>query len=232
MKLIKKNLFSVLIFSLIIAVSMVIYLLFPYEKAYFDKLVIQCVVASELLSFLNILFYNAVSSKKKLSLAAGGYTSSVVYVALATAVTILFSIYYRHAEKTYLIILTVMTAVFVIASILIYIISKSTDSNTARVEESSAAFKKFEYIMESICRDNDNPTYDTTFKKISEAIKSCDQSSYVRTDNEINQCLHQLKAQIDSKNIDEKKIEAICEKLFALIKQRTSEVSGLKLGGI
>jgi hypothetical protein len=37
---------------------------------------------------------------------------------------------------------------------------------------------------------------------------------------------------MDSDSRDEKEIEAICEKIFALIKQRTSEVSGLKLGGI
>lgn len=232
MKLIKKNLLSALIFALIIAVSTVIDVLLPYDKTDFDKLIIQCIVSSQLLSFINVLVYNAVSSKKKLSLAAGGYTSSVVYVVLSAVISVLFSIYYRHAEKTYLIILTVMTAVFVIASILIYIIGKSTASNAARVEESSAAFKALEYLTESICRDNDNPAYDTILRKISEAIKSCDQSSYVETDNEIDQCLHQLKAQMDSNSADDKKIEAICEKITALIKQRTSEVSGLKLGGI
>lgn len=232
MKLIKKNLFSALIFAIIIAVSMIIYGLVPYEKSDFDKLVIQCVVSSEVLSFLNLLVYNAVSSKKKLSLVAGGYTSSVVYVGLSVIVSVLFTIYYRHAEKTYLILMTVITSVFVIASILIYIIGKSTASNTAKVEKSSAAYKEFEYIIESICRDNENPAYSTIFEKLSEAIKSCDQSSYVETDDEIHMRLQQLKDQINSCNCDEKKVKAISEKIFALIKQRTSEVSGLKLGGI
>lgn len=232
MKLIKKNLFSALIFAIIIAVSMIIYALIPYEKSDFDKLVMQCVISSEVLGFLNALVYNAVSSKKKLSLAAGGYTSSIIYVGLSVTVSVLFSIYYRHAEKTYLILFTIITAVFVIASILIYIIGKSTASNTAKVEKCSAAFKEFEYIMESICRDNENPSYRTSFEKISEAIKSCDQSSYVETDDKIHRCLQQLKDQMDSDSSDEKKVEAISEKIFALIKQRTSEVSGLKLGGI
>jgi hypothetical protein len=232
MKLFKKNLLSALIFALIIAVSMVIYLLLPYEKSDFDKLIIQCVITSALLSFLNVLIYNAVSNKKKLPLAAGGYTSSVVYVVLAVAISILFSVYYRHAEKTYIILLTVITAVFIVASILIYIIGKSTASNAAKVEKSSATFKKFEYIMESICRDNENPVHSATLEKILEAIKSCDQSSYVDTDNEIYYCLEQLKAQISTGNTDQKKIKLTCEKIFALIKQRTAEVSGLKLGGI
>ena len=232
MKLIKKNLLSAFLFALIIAVSIVIYLLLPYEKGSFDKIMIGCVVGSELLSFLNVLIFNTAAGKKQLSLTAGGYTSSIVYVVLSAAIAILFSIYYKQAEKTFLILMSVLTVVFVIVSILIYIIGKATASNAAKVERSSAAFKKFEYIMESICRDNDNPEYITTFDKIMEAIQSCDQSSYVDTDNEIYGCLEQLKAQMKNNDKDNEKIVAICEKIVALIKQRGAEVNNLKLGGI
>lgn len=232
MKLYKKNLLSALTFALIIAVSVIIHVLLTLEKEPFDKMIIQCVVFSELLSFLNVLVYNTVSSQKKLSLAAGGYSSSVVYVVLTVAISILFSIYYRNAEKTYIILLTVITAVFIVASILIYIIGKSTASNAAKVEKSSATFKKLEYLIESICSENENPAYSATFVKVLEAIKSCDQSSYVDTDDEIYQCLEQLKVQICTNSQRETKIEASCEKIFALIKQRTAEVSGLKLGGV
>ena len=151
---------------------------------------------------------------------------------LSAAIAILFSIYYKQAEKTFLILMSVLTVVFVIVSILIYIIGKATASNAAKVERSSAAFKKFEYTMESICRDNDNYEYSATFDKIMEAIKSCDQSSYVDTDNEIYGCLEQLKDQMKNNEKENEKIVAICEKIVALIKQRGTEVNNLKLGGI
>lgn len=231
MKLIKKNLFSALMFSLIIAVSIVVYLLLPYEKENFDRLIIQCLLSSQILSFLNVLVYNAASGKKKLSVAAGGYTSSIVYVLLSTAVSILFLIYYRQAEKAYLILWSILTVIFVIASILIYTIGKATTLNAAKVEKSSAAFKKLEYKMELICSNNDNPAYEATFEKIMEAIKSCDQSNCVDTDNDIYDCIEQLNIQMSSKENDEK-IHEICDRIIALIKQRTVEVSQLKLGGI
>jgi len=120
---------------------------------------------------------------------------------------------------------------FIIVSILIYIIGKATASNAAKVEQSSAAFKKLEYIMGSICEENDNPQYQATFDKMMEAIKSCDQSNYVDTDNDIYQCLEQLKARKGNEG-GNKNIDEICEKVFALIKQRTAEVSRLKFGGV
>ena len=231
MKLIKKNLLSAFLFALIIAVSIVIYLLLPYEKGSFDKLMIGCVVGSELLSFLNVLIFNTAAGKNQLSLTAGGYTSSIVYAVLLVVIAILFSIYYKQAEKTYLILMSVITAVFIIVSILIYIIGKATASNAAKVEQSSAAFKKLEYIMGSICEENDNPKYQATFDKMMEAIRSCDQSNYVDTDNDIYQCLEQLKARKGNEG-GNKNIDEICEKVFALIKQRSAEVSSLKLGGV
>ncbi len=231
MKLIKKNIFSALMFSLIIAVSIVVYLLLPYEKESFDRLIIQCLLSSQLLSFLNVLVYNAASGKKKLSVAAGGYTSSIVYVLLSTAVSILFLIYYRQAEKAYLILFSILTVIFVIASILIYTIGKANAFNAAKVEKSSASFKKLEYKMELICSNNDNPAYEAVFEKIMEAIKSCDQSNCVDTDNDVYDCIEQLNIQMNSKGNDEK-INEICDRIIALIKQRSVEVSQLKLGGI
>lgn len=232
MKLMKKNLFSTLILILVIATSAVIYLLLPYNKEYFDRLVMGCIIFSELLSFINILVYNAVSDKKKLPLATGGYTASAIYVSIFAIVSILFSVYYRHAEKTYLILFAILTTAFLIASILIYLIGKAIASNAAKVEKSSAAFKKLEYKIGLICSNNNNQAYRATFEKLLETIKSCDQSNYVDTDDEVNKCLEQLMTQLDTGERNDEKVGSICERIFCLIKQRTAEVNQLKLGGI
>ena len=74
MRKLKKNLISTFSFLLLIALTVAIYYLLPYEKSLIDKITLFGVVVSEVITLLGTLFYNTVSGKKKLTMTAGGYT--------------------------------------------------------------------------------------------------------------------------------------------------------------
>ena len=96
MRKLKKNLISTSGFLLLIALTVAIYYLLPYEKLLMDKTTLFGVIVSEVITLLGTLFYNTVSGKKKLTMTAGGYTILFGYQALVFILSILFAFYYRN----------------------------------------------------------------------------------------------------------------------------------------
>ena len=124
MRKLKKNLISTFGFLLLIALTVAIYYLLPYEKLLMDKTTLFGVVVSEVITLLGTLFYNTVSGKKKLTMTAGGYTILFGYQVLVIVLSMLFAFYYRNAIATYKIIFVCLTGVFLISSVLVYFFGK------------------------------------------------------------------------------------------------------------
>ena len=124
MRKLKKNLISIFGFLLLIALTVAIYYLLPYEKLLMDKTTLFGVVISEGITLLGTLFYNTVSGKKKLTMTAGGYTILFGYQVLVIVLSMLFAFYYRNAIATYKIIFICLTGVFLISSVLVYFFGK------------------------------------------------------------------------------------------------------------
>jgi len=150
MRKLKKNLISTFGFLLLIALTVAIYYLLPYEKLLMDKTTLFGVIVSEVITLLGTLFYNTVSGKKKLTMTAGGYTILFGYQVLVIALSMLFAFYYRNAIATYKIIFVCLTGVFLISSVLVYFFGKKVSDKANAVDNAFRFFKALEYKTESL----------------------------------------------------------------------------------
>lgn len=232
MRKLKKNLISTFGFLLLIALTVAIYYLLPYEKLLIDKITLFGVVVSEVITLLETLFYNTVSDKKKLTMTAGGYTILFGYQVLVIVLSMLFAFYYRNAIATYKIIVVCLTGVFLISSVLVYFFGKKVCDKANAVDSACRFFKALEYKIESLNSIDCEKNIYGELKKIDDAVRSCDQSVCVDTDNLIDESVNTLLEQLNLKERNSDRILEICEKTMCLIKQRNAEVSRLKIGGI
>ena len=232
MNKLKKNLISTFGFLLLVALTVAIYYLLPYEKLLMDKTTTLGVIASEVITWLGTLFYNTVSSKKKLTMTAGGYTILFGYQVLVIVLSVLFAFYYRNAIATYKIIFVCLTGLFLISSVLVYFFGKKVSDKANAVDSACRFFKALEYKTESLTSFDCEKAIHIELKKIDDAIRSCDQSVCVDTDIVIECSVNSLLEQMNVKEKNNDKILEICEKTLCFIKQRNAEVCRLKIGGI
>ena len=232
MNKLKKNLISTFVFLLLIALTVVIYYLLPYEKLIIDKATILGVVVSEIITLFGALFYNTVSGKKKLTMAAGGYTILFGYQVLVIILSMLFAFYYRNAVATYKIISVCVTGVFLISLVLVYFFGKKVSDKATIVDNACRFFKALEHKTDSLSSIDCEKRIHSELKKIDEAVRSCDQSVCIDTDRIIEDRVNSLLEQLNVKEINNDRILEICEKTICLIRQRNAEVCRLKIGGI
>lgn len=197
-----------------------------------DKTTLFGVMVSEAITGLGTLFYNTVADKKKLTMTAGGYTILFGYQVLVIVLSLLFSFYYRNAIATYKIIFVCLTGVFLISSVLVYFFGKKVSDKANAVDNACRFFKALEYKTESLNSIDCEKNIHVEIKKIDDAVKSCDQSVYVDTDNLIDESVNTLLEQLNVKERNNDRVLEICEKTTCLIKQRNAEVSRLKIGDI
>ena len=228
----KKNSVTSIVVIIVLLLTAAVYLLLPYNKEKTDAIVFFCIIVAEILSYINLLFYNRVSDRRKLALAAGGYTITAIYFVCSAATAFLFGIYYRNAILTYEILVSVLTAFFIIASVLIYLGGRKAAEENREIESACSFFKNLEYKAESLYADAKNEKAAKELQRIQDAIKSCDQSKRVETDCIINQSMDVLRALLEAPEPDTEKVTKLSGKIICLIKQRNTEVSQLKMGGI
>ncbi len=232
MNIAKKNFIVSIIAVILFALGVGIYFLLPYEKTNTDNIVFISAITTKALAYLNLLFYNVVSNKKKLALTAGGYSITAIYLVVSAVLSLLFGFYYRNAMSTYKILMCVLTAGFIIIDILIYIGVRKVGDKSKEVENACSFFKTLEYKIENLCINTKDEAILKDLTKINDAIKSCDQSTLVITDKQISQQLDLLFELLNKTDTDTEKVMTATEKMMALITQRNIEVQKLKTGGI
>lgn len=232
MGLFKKNFYSVIVGCIVLFVTVCIYLLLPFKKESVDYFTFAGVAMAQVISLIALIIFNNVTSRKKLALSAGGYTSILVYLLLSVAASVLFSIYCRNAPKTYILVETVLTAVFVIALLSIYLTGNKIAADGVQAEAENYSFKTIEGNIDLMRTNPKNAVYRRELERIYEAYRSCDQSNYVKTDERIKEKIYELNRLLLTNPPDEHKTSELCELILQLIKQRGLEVNQLKLGGV
>lgn len=224
----KKNVLTSIVAIIALSLTGAVYALLPYAKEKADILVFACTLGAEILAYINLLFYNCVSDKKRLALAAGGYSVTAVYLVLSVIASLVFGLYYRHALSAYTIIVAVLAALFIIVVILIYVGEKKVIENNNDAETACLFFKNLEYKVESLCANTADEDVAKELKRLRDAIKSCDHSNRVETDTLIKQQVDLLAESLK----DTDTMRDVSEKILCLIRQRSTEVCQLKMGGI
>ncbi len=232
MKKLKKNLISVFIFLLLIALTVVIYYLLPYEKALPDQTIFFGVVASEVITLLGTLFYHTASGKKRLPLIAGGYTILFGYQVLIFILSTLFALRYRNAIATYKIIFACFTGACLLACVLVYFFGRKVAEEADNLDHACRFFHELEYKTEKLCSFDCEGSIHGELKKIDDAVKNCDHSICVNTDEQINDNINCLLERFHIKEMNSGKILELCENTICLIRQRNAEACKAKLGGV
>lgn len=232
MTLSKKNLLSTVIFAVILLVMVSVYFLIPFKKEAIDWITFIGMITAQTLSFVAVMIFNTVTSKKRLALSAGSYTAVLIYACVSMGLSVLFSVYYRSAPKTYLIFGTMITAVFIISLIFIYLTGSKIAIDNKKSDAENHTFKVIEGNLELMRENPKNINYKDSLNKIYEAYKSSDQSNYVATDEKIKEKVYDLNYMLQSNATKLQQISELCELILRLIKQRNMEVNQLKLGGI
>ena len=228
----QKNMLSAIIGCLVLAVTVGGYLLLPYEKGRIDRLTLAGTIIAQILGLAAVMIFNRAAGKRKLFLSAGGYSAVFIYLLASIAAAAAFAFQYRTAPRTYLLLAALMTAAFIIALIFIYWTGSKVAAEGARTEAGLYSFKTTESNLDLIRLDPKNAAYRSQLDQIYESYKNCDQSNYILTDEKITQRLYDLNRLLQQRPSCGHEISELCDLILQLIRQRSLEVSQMKLGGV
>ncbi|MBU5484135.1 hypothetical protein KQI86_07315 [Clostridium sp. MSJ-11] len=232
MNLSKKGFLTISIGLITLVTTIMIYFLLPYTKEGIDTLTFGGIIIAEILSLLFMLVLNMKTSRNKLIISAGVYTTIFLYLIASIGTAIIFPIFFRTALKAYIIIQIILTAAMLAILIITFVMGSRVILNDKNTMEQVSAFKTIENNILLIKDNPKNIEYSDSLRQIYDEIVDCDQSTYVKTDNIIAEKINDLNQLLQSEEVDKQKTTYLIDHILQLIKQRNIEVRKIKMGGI
>lgn len=233
MSLFKKNVMTLIIGSFVILATLAVFFSLSYPKAHLDHIEFFTVLAAEVISIACFLVFNKASSgSSKVMISAGAYTAILVYVIAAIIFSVFFLVYFRHMPNTYLVVEVIFLALLFVALIVIYTYGKKVAQENDETTVQLTAMGILESNIQLMRNNPMNHQYVKQLDMIYEAIKSCDQSVYTKTDQLISSRAYDLNQIMQTPDGSVEKVNQLLGHMMQLINQRTSEVRQLKRGGI
>ncbi|WP_100065484.1 hypothetical protein [Miniphocaeibacter massiliensis] len=164
-----------------------------------------------------------------------GITFSVITLyTLATIITsLVFIIFTEKAFRSLLTIQLIILAIFLIAFITVYSISKKLKDSDEKILGSTSRIENYINRLNLLKSQDSSKPYSLRIKKLAEDLRFTDISTTVLADDDIELVISKLEEELNKdEDLSEKEIELLCSKISNLIERRKLEVHSLKRGGI
>lgn len=165
-------------------------------------------------------------------LRAGTYSLPFIYFIATTAVSIMYMSGVGGNVKWLVMIDVIILALTVAIMVPIFASSKTINEKNRSVLQSAAMFKQLgDSVM--LLKNAKNSKYTAQLEKIYDAIRYCDNSVYVPSDDLIAVKINKLEEVLgaDAGDKDER-IRAMTDEILLLAKKRAAEARGIQSGGV
>jgi len=166
-------------------------------------------------------------------LRSGAFSLLFLYFIATVIVSIMFLTGFGSSIKWLVALQLVIMAITAIIMVLLIANSKSLYEKNRTLLQSAAILKQLEDLVLLLKSNVKNDKYARQLEKVFEAIRYCDNSAYVSSDDLIAVKINVLEEilRTDSESKDEK-VGSVTDEILLLIKKRAAEVSVLKAGSI
>lgn len=229
-----RNLVTAIIGGFMVACTLLIFFVTVNDKTKMDWLGLAFIL------FAEFIFIGGVVLVDKLARSTFGimfrsiaYTTLGSYFITSSAIAIIFLTILRDHMRLLIVLQFIVLAI----TLIIFLVGLSS-SNYMQGRNQSVlhSVSKIQTLTNqvTILKSNvDNKKYATQLEKIYEALRYCDNSSIVTTDDIVSEKLIELeKALIGDYDEKDSKVNDLAESILLLVKKRSLEVNELKAGEI
>lgn len=219
---------------ILIAATIALFFILTENRLLIDWLCFSFMLIAELILTASLLTMESIGKTTAgIMLRSGIYSTVVIYTMISIIVSIISMLFFREEAKFFVAIQIVLMVITAIILELMYISSVHiADLNTSTVQSVNKMQELLNKVI-TLQSENCNTRISVQLNKLYEAIRYCDVSETVVTDDIIANKIVELELLLGSELVD--KIEAatkLIDYMLALMKQRAAEVSMLKAGGI
>lgn len=223
-----------LISIILILVSIALFFMLTEKRVLIDWLGFAFIIAAELIFMVSLLFLQSERGSRELTVLYPGVSSAGgVYTILVIIVSVIYMVFFREGAKYLLLVQIVLFAVYLIAIALIFNVSHHVGkANTAALNSVNKMQELLNRIV-TLQNANRDGALGQKLNKLYDAIRFCDVSATVTTDEVIAAKLAELQILVEDKR--EESVEAagaLVDDIMVLVKQRATEMSILKSGGL
>ncbi len=219
---------------ILIVITLLLFYLLPEERQFIDWVGIGFIVLAEIVfSCSFIIIEKAAIKSEGTLLRSGGYSIISLYSFAALVISLLYMWLFREGIKYLLAIQLVLVA---IAAILLILVVMSATHIAEKNKETLQAVSTMQVLLNKVIvlqNSEANKPYGQKLNLLYEAIRYCDNSASVPTDDLISSKISELEHMLESslENKDDRVDETI-DQILLFMKKRTTEVSSLKVGRI
>ncbi len=218
----------------LIAVTIAQFFLLTNTKELIDWICIGLILLAEVIMITAVLYIESkLVFRNAIMFRTGMYIVIGVFTGASILTSILFQVLFRDGLRYLFAIQLILVAIFAIIMVVVYhsslYIGNVNSSTKQSIHQMNALLSKVE-LIQSI---HGNGKLKSELSQLSEAVRFCDVSTTVATDDTIGARLVELHSMIEGNG--EAQLEAtkkLIQDIMLLVKQRSQEVKLLKVGGI
>jgi len=192
------------------------------------------ILAVELILMLGLIILESKSGNRGvLLLRSGIYSVLGLYTFISIVVSILFMFTFREGTKYLIAIQIVLLAIVLITIVLIYFSSEHVGEANASTLNSISRMQELLNKVIILQSTYENDPISAKLNKLYEAIRYCDVSANVATDETIALKLSELQLILENGAVEQSETaDKLIDNMLILMKQRATEMSSIKSGGI
>ena len=164
-------------------------------------------------------------------LRAGTYSLLFIYFIATIVVSIMYMSGVGGSVKWLVMIDIIILALTVAIMVPIFASSKTINEKNRSVLQSAAMLKQLgDSVM--LLKNAKNSKYTAQLEKIYDAIRYCDNSVYVPSDDLIAVKINDLEEVLGADAGEDERVNAMTDEILLLAKKRASEARGIQSGGL
>lgn len=217
---------------IVIAVTLLIFFTAVTERHAIQWVSLLFIIFAELITTGGfILIDEYAKNTSGVMLRAGTYSLLFIYFIATTAVSIMYMSGVGGSVKWLVMIEFIILALTVAIMVPIFASSKTINEKNRSVLQSAAMLKQLgDSVM--LLKNAKNSKYTAQLEKIYDAIRYCDNSVYVPSDDLIAVKINELEEVLGADAGEDERVNAMTDEILLLAKKRASEARGIQSEGL
>ncbi|RNC28481.1 MAG: hypothetical protein AWM53_01461 [Candidatus Dichloromethanomonas elyunquensis] len=220
---------------IIVSVTLLIFFVAVTERHAIQWAGLGFIILAELVGTGGVIFFNEeyLRNTSGVMLRAGGYSLLFLYFLATAAVSVHYISGYGGSIKWLVTLNLIILAFTAVIMILIFVSSRHNYDQNYAVLRSVAMIKQISDSVMLLKSNIQNSKYRNPLEKIHDALRYCDNSVYVSTDDLIKIKINYLEEILGSETVDkDEKVRVITDEILLLAKRRAAQAKEIKAGGI
>ncbi len=216
---------------ILICITIVLFFILTENRVMIDWLGLGFILAAELIAAYSIHIVQIKGDQQQFTL-LGMYTVISLYTLISLGSSLLFLVFIRSGAKYLLTVQIILLVLYLIILAGMYKLGLHVDRTNAATQASINKMQELLNKVSMIQNLHGNGALRGKLDKLYDAIRYCDVSETVATDEIVSAKLTELQELASDGTEKQEAAEQLIENILVLMKQRTVEMKTIKAGGI